>query len=40
MDLYKDDENIRTQNAGYKSVIWNTTNHYCKPVSAGRFIND
>jgi flagellar hook assembly protein FlgD len=28
----------RTQDAGYKSVIWNATNDYGKPVSAGIYL--
>jgi flagellar hook assembly protein FlgD len=28
----------QTQNAGYKSVIWDATNDYGKPVSAGIYL--
>jgi len=28
----------RTQDAGYKSVIWDATNDYGKPVSAGIYL--
>ena len=28
----------QTQNAGYKSVIWDATNDYGKPVSAGVYL--
>ena len=28
----------QTQDAGYKSVIWNATNDYDKPVSAGIYL--
>ena len=28
----------QTQDAGYKSVIWNATNNYGKPVSAGIYL--
>ena len=28
----------QTQDAGYKSVIWNATNDYDKPVSAGVYL--
>jgi flagellar hook assembly protein FlgD len=28
----------QTQNAGYKSVIWDATNDYGKPVTAGVYI--
>ena len=28
----------QTQDAGYKSVIWDATNDYGKPVSAGIFL--
>jgi len=28
----------QTQNAGYKSVIWDATNDYGKPVSAGLYL--
>ena len=28
----------QTQNAGYRSVIWNPTNDYGKPVSAGIYL--
>jgi len=28
----------RAQDAGYKSVIWNATNDYGKPVSAGIYL--
>jgi hypothetical protein len=28
----------QTQNAGFKSVIWNATNNYGKPVSAGVYL--
>ena len=28
----------QTQNAGYKSVIWDATNDYGKPVTAGIYI--
>jgi len=29
---------IQTQDAGYRSVIWNATNNYGKPVSAGIYL--
>ena len=28
----------QTQEAGYKSIIWNATNDYGKPVSAGIYL--
>ena len=28
----------QTQDAGYRSVIWNATNNYGKPVSAGIYL--
>jgi flagellar hook assembly protein FlgD len=28
----------QTQDAGYKSIIWNATNDYGKPVSAGIYL--
>ena len=28
----------QTQNAGFKSIIWNATNNYGKPVSAGVYL--
>ena len=28
----------QTQDAGYKSIIWNATNDYGKPVSAGVYL--
>ena len=28
----------QTQDAGYKSIIWNATNNYGKPVSAGIYL--
>ena len=28
----------QTQDAGYRSVIWNATNNYDKPVSAGIYL--
>jgi flagellar hook assembly protein FlgD len=28
----------QTQNAGFKSIIWNATNDYGKPVSAGVYL--
>jgi flagellar hook assembly protein FlgD len=28
----------QTQEAGYKSIIWNATNDYGKPVSAGVYL--
>ena len=28
----------QTKNAGYKSVIWDATNDYGKPVSAGIYL--
>ncbi len=28
----------QTQDAGYKSVIWDATNNYGKPVSAGIYL--
>ena len=28
----------QTQDAGYKSLIWNATNDYGKPVSAGIYL--
>ena len=28
----------QTQEAGYRSVIWNATNEYGKPVSAGVYL--
>ena len=28
----------QTQDAGYRSVIWNATNNYGKPVSAGVYL--
>ena len=28
----------QTQNAGYRSVIWDATNNYGKPVSAGIYL--
>ena len=28
----------QTQNAGYRSIIWDATNNYGKPVSAGIYL--
>ena len=28
----------QTQDAGYRAVIWNATNNYGKPVSAGIYL--